>query len=158
MKYEDVDKLNTVLKDIKLDLDKSFARRRFLKLLKPAVELISETKNELKDKYGKKTKDGKFDAINNIVQFTAENRKSLNKDLKDVLSKEITPIDFSKNIRDTMVCIEIINADIEVYKKSLNNTFTDIEAFAIETMIECVGLLEQIVRDNPEIEKQDEKK
>lgn len=160
MLYKDIVRASNLIKGLKIDFDKTFARRRFLKLFKNDLECIVEIQDDIREKYSKKNEDGSMKvAITGVGQnqmkeilYTPENKKKANDEFKALDLKEVD-IDFSKNMQDVKVCIEIYEEEIENVKKLAEGKFTDLEGEYIESLLDVVSILKEAIKEQTKAKK-----
>ena len=141
--YRQADEIVGLLKDLKVDLNKSLARRRFLRCFKNTVEDLIEIRREVQDRLAIKNPDGQVKSIGTKVQYEPDNLITANKEFEAILNKKVE-IDLSKNITDTITCVEILENEIETVKKFANGMFTDDDTQYIERLMDVCDILKNI--------------
>ncbi len=129
MQNKNISVLSSLLTPLKLDIEKSSARRRFLRLLKDPLEDYSLEREEIINEFAEKGPDGKRLVVADIIQYSKDNRKKA-QDKIEALTELAVAIDFSKNEADRQVVIEILNGmvkDLEGNKEFDSNTFDYLE-------------------------------
>jgi hypothetical protein len=125
--------LVAIVKNEELDIKKSSARRRFLRVLNPFVEDYNAEVNDINIKYSLK-KDDKPVIVNEVYQFDAKGKKDRRK-VVDTLSEQEVEINMESN-----------KADITVMKSVLNDVIKKItKDKMVEGDYEILATLEEIV-------------
>ena len=125
--------LVAIVKNEELDIKKSSARRRFLRVLNPFVEDYNAEVNDINIKYSLK-KDDKPVIVNEVYQFDAKGKKDRRK-VVDTLSEQEVEINMESN-----------KADITVMKSVLNDVIKKItKDKMVEGDYEIWATLEEIV-------------
>jgi len=112
MKYSEIDRLYGLLAPLKLNVVNSLSRRRLLKLLKAETEIVSDEIREKRIKYSLKNPDGSEKIVDNEYQFTKEDRKLFDEEIKDLLDQK-SRIDFSGNMEDLKNCTVYLQEQID---------------------------------------------
>lgn len=137
MKNRNIEGLFNFLKGLQLDLEKSSARRRFLRHIKGFKEDIELEGEEIRKEFSEKDEKGAIKVINNLIQYSKENRKKADAKFEELNNLEI-PIDWTGEEKDKETIIEILEENITELKKV--ETFND-DSF------QYVENLENIVAD-----------
>jgi hypothetical protein len=125
--------LVAIVKNEELDIKKSSARRRFLRVLSPFVEDYNAEVNDINIKYSLK-KDDKPVIVNEAYQFDAKGKKDRRK-VVDTLSEQEVEINMESNKADITVMKSVIN---DVIKKMTKDKM-------VEGDYEILATLEEIV-------------
>jgi hypothetical protein len=125
--------LVAIVKNEELDIKKSSARRRFLRVLSPFVEDYNAEVNDINIKYSLK-KDDKPVIVNEVYQFDAKGKKDRRKVI-DALSEQEVEINMESNKADITVMKSVIN---DVIKKMTKDKM-------VEGDYEILATLEEIV-------------
>jgi hypothetical protein len=125
--------LVAIVKNEELDIKKSSARRRFLRVLNPFVEDYNAEVNDINIKYSLK-KDDKPVIVNEAYQFDAKGKKDRRK-VVDTLSEQEVEINMESNKADITVMKSVIN---DVIKKMTKDKM-------VEGDYEILATLEEIV-------------
>jgi hypothetical protein len=125
--------LSGIIKSQELDIKKSSARRRFLRVLNPFVEDYNAEVNDINIKYSLK-KDDKPVIVNEVYQFDAKGKKDRRKVI-DALSEQEVEINMESNKADITVMKSVIN---DVIKKMTKDKM-------VEGDYEILATLEEIV-------------
>jgi hypothetical protein len=115
MTNKDINLLVAILTPLMLDLEKSSARRRFLRLLKNFKEDSDLEGEYIRKEYGDKNPDGSLKVIDNQIQFTLENRKLAEVKFKALNDLEI-PVDFKGEEKDLEVIKKVLIGLLEKEK------------------------------------------
>jgi len=129
MKNINIQVITQVLTPLMLDIQKSSARRRFLRLLNGYLEDLKIEQEYLRKEFGEKNPDGSVKTIENIVQFTKENRLAFNKKAKELDNLEI-PIDFTGHEQDIETIKSILSDLIKTEEERTefdHNNFDNLE-------------------------------
>ncbi len=138
MKNKSLVELVSVLTPLTLDIEKSSARRRFLRHISGFNEDYASEAQEIHIEFGEKNPDGSLKVMGNIVQFTKENRKKADDKFNTLNALDI-PIDWSGEEKDKEVIIGILNGLIEELKKP--NEFTDNSYAHLESIQDIIAEL-----------------
>ncbi len=106
-----------ILSPLMLDIQKSSARRRFLRHIGGFNEDYDKEAQEIRKEFGDKNPDGSFKIISNLIQYTPENRKKADEKFKTLNDLDIQ-IDWTSEEEDKKTVIEILNGLIEEAKKA----------------------------------------
>lgn len=126
--------LTSILTPLPLDLNKSSARRRFLRHIKGFKEDYDLEGDEIRKKYSEKDADGSPKKIKDVIQYTLENRKKADADFQKLLDLEID-IDWKGE-----------EADVEVVKGIIKDEYDKLFILTPEEKAE--GKTEKEVNDN----------
>jgi hypothetical protein len=119
-----------------LDITKSSARRRFLRLLKNFKEDSDLEGEYIRKEFGDKNPDGSLKTINNQVQFTLENRKLAEAKFK-LLNDLDVPVDFKGEEQDCAVIVEVLKGLLEKEKSAKEITNDTAEyIYILESLVE----------------------
>ena len=125
--------LSGIIKSQELDIKKSSARRRFLRVLNPFVEDYNAEVNDINIKYSLK-KDDKPVIVNETYQFDAKGKKDRRK-VVDTLSEQEIEINMESNKADITVMKSVISDVIKTITKDK----------MVEGDYEILATLEEIV-------------
>ena len=136
MQNKSISIIISILNPLMLDISKSSARRRFLRLLKNFKE-GSELEGEyIRKEFGDKNPDGSLKTIANQIQFTLENRKLAEAKFKALNELEV-PVDFKGNEKDVKVIVEVLKGLLEKEKSAKEITNDTAEyIFILESLVE----------------------
>lgn len=129
MKNKNIVSLSALLTPMMLDIEKSSARRRFIRLIKDFVEDYEVELNSIKNEFANKNPDGTKSVIDNQIQYTNENRKKAASKIKE-LQELVIEVDCSSNSKDKAFIILILTdivGDLEKNKEFTTDTFDYIE-------------------------------
>jgi hypothetical protein len=119
-----------------LDLEKSSARRRFLRLLKTFKEDSNLEGEYIRKEFGDKNPDGSLKTIENMVQFTIENRKLAEAKFKALNDLDV-PVDFKGEEQDCAVIVEVLKGLLEKEKSAKEITNDTAEyIYILESLVE----------------------
>ena len=139
MKNSQINILSSILAPIMLDITKSSARRRFLRLLKTFKEDSDLEGEYIRKEFGDKNPDGSLKTIANQIQFTLENRKLAEAKFK-ILNDLDVPVDFKGEEKDCAVIVEVLKGLLEKEKSAKEITNDTAEyIFILEELIGELG-------------------
>jgi hypothetical protein len=119
-----------------LDLEKSSARRRFLRLLKNFKEDSDLEGEYIRKEFGDKNPDGSLKVIANQIQFTLENRKLADAKFKALNNLDV-PVDFKGEEKDCKVIVGVLKGLLEKEKSAKEITNDTAEyIFVLESLVE----------------------
>ena len=138
MTNKNISILVSILTPLLLDITKSSARRRFIRLLKNFKE-DSELEGEyIRKEFGDKNPDGSLKTISNQIQFTFENRKLAEAKFKTLNELDV-PVSFVGNEKDVAVIVEVLKGLLEKEKTAKEITNDTAEyIFVLEELIETL--------------------
>lgn len=125
------------LSALKLDIQRSSARRRVVRLLSLYKSDFDLEVDEVKKKYADKTPEGEMKIIKEIIQFSLENRKKADAEIKK-LNELVVEIDWSGEEKDKAVITDLIKDTLKELKTHKDFTSQDYE---------IVALLEEIIEE-----------
>lgn len=131
--------LPSVLTPLLLDIEKSSARRRFLRHIKGFCEDYDLEATAIRQEFSEKNPDGSMKTVNNLIQFVPENRKKADAKF-DALNNLEIPVDWAGEEKDKEVVIEILNGLVDEAKKATE--FSDSDYQYLEQLEEFVKELE----------------
>ena len=136
MKNKNIGVLVSILSPLPLDIEKSSARRRFLRHLKGFKEDFDLEGEYIRKEFGEKAPDGSLKVIKNVFQFTKENRK-LAEEKFNTLNDLSIEIDWSGEEKDKEVVVEILEGLLvkEKEAKEFNNDKAEY-IFVLEEILE----------------------
>lgn len=138
MKNLNINKVVEILSPLKLDIEKSSARRRFIRHLKGFREDYNLEADEIRKEFSEKNPDGSNKVIQGIIQFTLENRKKAEAKFEALHNLEVE-IDWKGEEKDKEAVKQILQDLADKARKE--KEFTD-DAFAhIETLEEIIAEL-----------------
>jgi len=139
MQNKSISILISILSPLLLDISKSSARRRFIRILKNFKEDSDLEGEYVRKEFGDKNPDGTLKTINNIVQFTLENRKLAEAKFK-ALNELDVPVSFVGNEKDVSVIVEVLKGLLEKEKSAKEITNDTAEyIFVLEELCEELG-------------------
>jgi hypothetical protein len=143
MKNKNITSIIQILTPLPLDLEKSSARRRFIRHLKGFKENFELEGEFLRQELGEKNPDGSLKVIDKVVQFTKENRKKFGEKAEELDNLDIK-IDWTGEEKDKETVISLLEQeilDLKTPKKiKEEKTFTDTE-------IQYLEILEEIIEE-----------
>jgi Icc-related predicted phosphoesterase len=101
-----------------LDLQKSSARRRFLRHLKGYKEDYEIERQEIIKELAEKEANGAVKVVNEVVQYTKENRKKADAKF-ELLNKMEIPVDWSGENQDRDTVISILKEKVAEFTKDV---------------------------------------
>ena len=140
MKNKQIIVIQNILSPLQLDIEKSSARRRFLRVLKPFIEDINAEVNDLRKKYADKNPDGSLKLTKDRMNFTKENQKKLGDEFGKLDDLDIE-VKFTGNEKDAKVCAGIIEEEIKKAKDKYKDKFTAEDFEFLEMMNEALASL-----------------
>ena len=125
-----------ILTPLMLDIQKSSARRRFIRLLNNFKEDFDLEGEYTRKEFGDKNPDGTLKTVGNQIQFTLENRKLADAKFK-VLNELDVPVSFVGNEKDVEVIVEVLKDLLEKEKTAKEITNDTAEyIFILEELCE----------------------
>jgi hypothetical protein len=122
-----------------LDITKSSARRRFLRLFKAFKEDSDLEGEYIGKEFGDKNPDGSLKTIANQIQFTLENRKLAEAKFKALNDLDV-PVSFKGEEKDVKVIIGVLKGLLEKEKSAKEITNDTAEyIFVLESLVEELG-------------------
>ena len=119
-----------------LDISKSSARRRFIRILKNFKEDSDLEGEYIRKEFGDKNPDGTLKTIGNMVEFTIENRKKAEAKFKTLNELDV-PVSFKGNEKDVEVIAQILKDLLEKEKSAKEITNDTAEyIFILESLVE----------------------
>ena len=136
MTNKNISILISILSPLMLDISKSSARRRFIRLLKNFKE-DSELEGEyIRKEFGDKNPDGTLKVIDKQIQFTLENRKLADAKFKTLNELDV-PVSFAGKEKDVAVIVEVLKGLLEKEKSAKEITNDTAEyIFILESLVE----------------------
>lgn len=147
IRNKDIMLISRVLSPLKLSIEVSSARRRFLRLMRDQIEDFNAETEEIQDRYVTREPNGNRKMIDKLAHFTKENRKKADEEF-EMLNEMKVEVDISKNQEDADVCFNLIQNEIEDIKFKTVDGMTDSEYFNLES-------LQDIIRNNWEQKNND---
>ena len=136
MQNKNINILVSILTPLLLDMQKSSARRRFLRLLKNFKEDSDLEGEYIRKEFGDKNPDGSLKTISNQIQFTLENRKLAEAKFKTLNELDV-PVSFKGNEKDVAVIVEVLKGLLEKEKSAKEITNDTAEyIFILEGLVE----------------------
>lgn len=132
MKNKNINLVHNILTPLMLDIEKSSARRRFLRHIKGYKEDFDLEAEEIRKEFSEKNADGSQKVVDRVIQFSKENRKKA--DVKfNILNDLEIPIDWAGEEKDKEVVKGIIQEQLDTVKKA--ETMSD-QTFEFSEMLE----------------------
>ncbi len=130
MKNKNIIALINFLSPLMLDMEKSSARRRFVRHIAGFKEDYDLEAQEIRKEFAEKTKEGGILTIDNLIQFTLPNRKLADVKFKTLGDLKIN-IDWTGEEIDKTTIVNIIQEKVNKLKESKefsDELFTYIES------------------------------
>lgn len=130
-----------ILEPLQLDIQKSSARRKFLRDLKDFVEDIKETQKEIQEKFADKDDKGEIKLVNGMIKYSGESKKKSEKEWDKLHEEEVKLVVDESNARDVATIITVLKEKLEEFEKEKENNFSSDE---FEYHEELVALIETL--------------
>ncbi len=147
MKNKNIEKLTSILSPMMLDINTSLARRRFVRHLKDFIEDYNDESDAIKKEFCEKKPDGSPKTVNQLIEFTPENKKKANEKFRKLRDLDIR-IDWSGEEKDKEIVIGLLEKELTKLKEP--KVFNDMMT---QTIVNYEEILEELKTPLPKEKK-----
>lgn len=142
IKNGDLKIMVNILAELKLDIETSSARRRFIRLFKNELTDIEMEADEIRELYAEKDEKGAMVIIDNVIKMNKENKKKATEAFEKMNDRTVK-VEYTKNVEDKKICAKLIVDEIAKEKKRMLDAggLSDQDYFNIETLERIVSCL-----------------
>lgn len=133
--------ISSVLGSLKLEGQKSFARRRFLRDLRQFKSDLEAEQNELRQKFVEKDKEGKLRIDGQEYVFTARNRKEFDRKWNELNEATFNIEVTAGNEKDIADIKEVLIAEIKRFEDLKKDSFSADDFEYLSSLKEFTELL-----------------